>query len=374
MTILSFIVYFSVSWQQLTENPSKPIFLYIGGDGDNRGSIEKTLSTPKVSNLINENFIPVYYEESERPDLTNRYLYIKAPSITVVLPDGNIGFQSRNMSPITLQRDILSFLDAQKRDVKVDISLLQNRVYAAYFVENSNIPQDLSNILVDFLLKSFDYSKGSLEFSPNKIFPRFLYYSTLLDFNNESVKLFAQYQIDSMIKSNRFDKLQPEELFWSLMAVKNLFDSTDSKIYSDIFEKYRDKLSTFIKKDRSLSFLKNINISLKNMLDSLEKNEKISINNLKEFIDSVYEQFFDSDKNIFYDVKKGKEPFGIKFVSLRDNLDLAVSLLKYSELTSTNSNIESVVSILSFMNSANPENLLDTSYLYLMDRLKTVRY
>ncbi len=374
MTILSFIVYFSVVWQQLTENSTKPIFLYISGDGDNRETIDKTLSNPKVSDLINKNFTPIYCDETERPDLANRYLYIKAPSVTVVYPDGNIGFQSRNMSPITLQGDILGFLEAQKQGTKIDLTLLQSRVFAAYFVENSNIPDDLSDIIKDFLIKSFDFSKGSLKMAPNRIFPRFLYYSTLPDFKDEMIKLFAQYQIDSMIKSNRFEKLKNEELYWSIMAVKNLFESTKSKIYSDIFEKYKDSFDIFLKKERKHSFLNHINIFLKNEIDSLNKDDASSLKSAGNIINSIYKNFFDTNKNIFYDVEIGKEPFGVKFVSLKDNLDLAVSFLRYSELTSTNSNLESVIGIISFMNGTNSENLLDTSYLYLMDKLKTIKY
>ena len=403
----------SVNWKPYKKNVNKPIFILLTDDLNSKAD-KKIFSTERLADLINKKFYPIKIDVNEKIDFKNRFLLMTPPSIAVLSPSGVIYIKKRNYTPLTIERDLYNYLESEKNKSlkrmmdKISSMAMFNTYFPAYFLKNPKVLINRSEEVYNFILKNIDYKKYFFNVSFLK--PLYDYCFSVFKMNKVPFleKLIAYSHVDILLNSKIFEKnhiykgaygswnrpikkiiIQDNLKFLELLLILKSDKSSDLISYIDNnYEKLKSAEKLYYKtllyeygiKDTSseiISLIEKVKNSeylvyrmkVLKAYEVLYRNKKISKSVLISFIDMFEKDFYDEEKGIFYDVKKGSEPFGFKYVDTVANINLAYLYTELYKITANPDNLVTATYILSFMNTTSIDNLVYSKYLIAIENL-----
>ncbi|MDO8428197.1 MAG: DUF255 domain-containing protein [Candidatus Diapherotrites archaeon] len=208
-----------LAWSKETfekaKQENKPILLSISAVWCHWCHImdETTFSTPEVSQLINQNFIPIRVDTDERPEINERYNMGGWPTVVLLTSQG-APIQGTTYLPkdsfISFLQESLAIYGSQKEILNKNYSEnLQERIQtkSVFVLPSLDVLQSIqlfsSNVRNSFDLENFGF--GSAPKFPHTPLLKFLYFNQLHSKNPEYLKFFIQ-TLQKMAQSELFDK------------------------------------------------------------------------------------------------------------------------------------------------------------------------
>ena len=409
-----------VNWKSYKKNTKKPVFILLT-DGSLDKSNDKIFSNKRLSKLLNDKFYSIKVNINKELDLKNRYLFMTPPSIAILNPKGIIITKKRNYSAITIETDLLKYLESLKnKSIKKALSDVSRQAmyrifYPTYFMENTkelidrkaeiqrfmkrNLNMDTMFFKVRFLKPLYNYVYSILNgnfseyeklvvqahvdtFLSGKIFnEEYIYKASFKNWSNPQkiiiykdnislVKILLNLDYKKKAKkvlnylNSNYDKLSIEEKI--LFKTVSLNFSQDKSVIAS--------LETLIKENKNSKYL-NIQIAIfKAYLKLYEYTKSDTIkNDLFIFVNNFDKNFYDEEKGAFYDVKIGEEPFGFKFIPIIENIEIAYLYTLLYEIRKDFNDLIMARYILSLMNKTSVDNLIYSKYLLVISNLNEAR-
>jgi len=408
---LSYSLFGAVNWKPYKKNTDKPVFLLLT-DNPNDNLDKKIFSNERLAKLLNENFYPIKIDINKNPDFKNRYLLMTPPSIAVLDKNGRIITKKRNYTALTTERDLYNYLEALKdENLKKEMEKISHRVmyqtfFSAYFYKNPKVLLDRRKEVENFVFDKLNYEKMYF----NTVFMKPLYdycYSVLKGNFGPYEKLIAFTHLNYLLKSkifdndriykgayNTWDKPLKKIIFKDNIKLLDLLAITGYESYFDKVRKFlesnyhkmtdEEKLLfktvvmkhkggkipvELIEKNLNSKYIYN-NIAVLKAYLALYKNNNEIKNQLISFENKLVKNFYDAKKGIFYDVKKGYEPFGFKYVDIIANLELSYLYTELFKITQDYNNLIIAKDILSFSDRTSVDNLIYSKYLIAMENVR----
>ncbi len=407
------------NWKKLEErDSSKATLLYIKKDN----SKDLVFNNDRLSKLINEKFNAVMVSQ-ERYDLVNRYIDFSIPTIALIDKDGMIIFKKSNFATSTVERLLLSYLESLKTE-KGRLEILNNskletqKIFAySYFVKNSREFYNQNDKIKDYIFNK--YPKLRL----NKKIPLLELSRVILESGDVILSLWAQKHIDILINSKIYNNSHiskrsfkdwdtPSKEFLikdNINLAKSLLilgktDSNYFKVAKEIVlfleKQLNEKLSSIDRLDtlsflasyystdkfvaetkKEINILKNSNLlkeqisvlnaytelmdrDFKSSLKGIAYKKAVTTLEVENFIKDLNKNFYLIDTFAYQDTKIGKEPFGFKFISDKENLELAYTFSRLYKVTKDKKYLEYSKDILTLIKKISIADLLFSKYLY----------